>query len=301
MEYLNPFLQVHREEAREFLRWAMTIEDDSPGPSAVEGFNVYTIESISATSKSKFENDLDNMMGKKDRYENEYSSEQSSYISLNNIEPNTPSGKSSNENKLKYKAETLVTPKKKSAAARKRLVYSADEGTQFNSMPILNVEGDESFEQLYTKERVQKSKENLNSKKTGSYKQNLKIGSVRVKHILDLDSSKNNNVRNLNSIDIKKDFELEIKDIVTFLSKNIHLLEKEIESKTSIIPLEESEGVYSGFLELKQLIFLSEDNNSMKGWFKKIFKAKYSNSLENINQKSFSKSRRSSNNNILLN
>jgi len=27
MEYLNPFLQVHREEAREFLQWAMSFDE----------------------------------------------------------------------------------------------------------------------------------------------------------------------------------------------------------------------------------------------------------------------------------
>jgi len=107
-------------------------------------------------------------------------------------------------------------------------------------MPILNNDSiSSSFGHLSPKEKTAKSKDYIvGSKGSIFHKQNLKVGSMRIKRVsTDFDSSKNS----INPTEIKKDYEAEVKDIMNFLSKNIHLLEKEIESKTNIMPKEECE------------------------------------------------------------
>eukprot|EP00833_Pecoramyces_ruminatium_P005916 jgi/Orpsp1_1/1179948/evm.model.c7180000071512.1 len=274
MEYLNPFLQVHREETKEFLQWAMQFDENENNVINPVSANFIAdgmeVNMIPLKPKKK-DYEYDTIKSKKDKYDSEYSSENSSYSSLNMLEPNTPSGKTTYEEKNKHnKNEALFSPKKKNHTSNIGGYY--EDGSHFSSMPILSLDSNSSMEQLASKEKISKSKEALsNSKGSVFHNKNLKIGSMRVKHVVtDMDSTRSN-IKNINPTEIKKDYDNEIKDIINFLSKNVHLLEKEIESKTNVLPLDECEGVYSGFLELKQLIFLSEDNNGMKSWFKKIF------------------------------
>jgi len=123
------------------------------------------------------------------------------------------------------------------------LIYSYDDGSHFNSMPILTIESNSSsMEQISNKDKGYKSKENISNSKSSVFhkRQNLKLGSVRVKNNI-TDQAKNNNMRSINPTEIKKDYETEVRDVITFLTKNIHLLEKEIESKTSVLPPNECE------------------------------------------------------------
>jgi hypothetical protein len=287
MEFLNPFLQVHREETKEFLQWAMQYDENENE----------IITPFSAIINDDFVNNslLLPQKSKKDDYDSEYSSDNSSYNSINIQEQN-----SIYEERGKQKNELIFSKKKN---LKNHLIYSYDDGSHFNSMPILTIESNSSsMEQISNKDKGYKSKENISNSKSSVFhkRQNLKLGSVRVKNNI-TDQAKNNNMRSINPTEIKKDYETEVRDVITFLTKNIHLLEKEIESKTSVLPPNECEGVFSGLLELKQIIILFEDNNTMKNWFKKIFRTKYSNSMENLPiQKSTSKSRRSSNNSVLL-
>lgn len=185
--------------------------------------------------------EYDTIKSKKDKYDSEYSSENSSYSSLNMLEPNTPSGKTTYEEKNKHiKNEALFSPKKKNHTSNIGGYY--EDGSHFSSMPILSLDSNSSMEQLASKEKISKSKEALsNSKGSVFHNKNLKIGSMRVKHVVtDMDSTRSN-IKNINPTEIKKDYDNEIKDIINFLSKNVHLLEKEIESKTNVLPLDECE------------------------------------------------------------
>lgn len=196
---------------------------------------------LSSKCKS-YEIEFDNYTGK-NKYDSEYSSENSSYTSLTVQEPNTPSPGYGCDDKSKGKTEFLFSPKKKNFKNR----FSRDE-SHFSSMPILNIDTNSSLDQLPIKERSPLNKESYCNSKNSIYtnhKQNLKLGSVRVKHVPlnDIDSTRSS-IKNINTNEIKKDYDVEVKDIISFLTKNIHLLEKEIESKTNLIPPEESE-VYS--------------------------------------------------------
>jgi len=288
MEYLNPFLQVHREETRDFLQWAISYKDDQL-PIINVNINDNGLTSPKITTPI---NDLDTMVFNK-KYGSEYSSENSSYASLIIPEPNSPSGRYIFDNKNKNKNDGYISPGINKANPC-RLGSFSEEGSCFNSLPILTADSNSSIDKLSVREKnLLGSKGSMNSNKP-----NHKNGLSQFVPLKDAEPS--NSVRNINTTDLKKDYDAEIKEIVSFLSKNIHLLEKEIDEKTQSIPEEELEGVYSGFIELKQLIFLSEDNNTMKTWFKKIFKSKYgSTSMDNLILQKPNKSRRSSNNNIL--
>jgi len=117
-------------------------------------------------------------------------------------------------------------------------------------MPTLNDrESNSSLDKLSIKEKNLQI-DGLAGSKGSIYttgKSKLKVGSVRVKYIPLKDGDSTSSIRNINVSDIKKDYDAEVKDIVTFLTKNIHLLEKEIEQKTKSIPEEESEVLYDIF------------------------------------------------------
>ncbi|ORX48919.1 hypothetical protein BCR36DRAFT_292634 [Piromyces finnis] len=196
------------------------------------------------SSKSKlFDIEFDTLLNK-GKYGSEYSSENSSYISLTTQEPNAPSPGFSLDDRSKVKDEFLFSPKKKNTKNRMSISRFADDSC-FSSLPILNIDTNSSMEHLTIKEKSPFGKESYTGSKSSIYsnnRHNLKIGSVRVKHVpLNGNDSTRSSIKNINTNEIKKDYDLEIKDIITFLTKNVNALEKEIESKTSIIPPEESE------------------------------------------------------------
>ena len=180
-------------------------------------------------------NDLD-VFSKK--YGSEYSSENSSYASLNIPEPNSPSGRNIFDNRQRNRNDGYISPITNRASPC-RLGSFSEEG--FNSLPILTADSNSSIDKLSIKER------NLLGSKGSvvSNKPNYKNGFSQIKFVPLNDTEPSNSVRNINTTDLKKDYDAEIKDITSFLSKNIHILEKEIDERTKSIPEEELEVLYN--------------------------------------------------------